>query len=179
MDEYQWIGDILVLLLIGYVIRLAYSSAPSNGIRALRRNSRIKREERRYNTYLLAGQVLESGDSVFSENGRYRLIQQSDGNLCLYEEGEHRWCSRVTQPGPVFTIMQKDGDLVQYSGTPRNPGASLWNTYTSSPWWEYFEKRGITQVLLVADSGAVSIVAIERGNYGDQRKILEETKRIV
>ena len=141
----------------------------------MRRNTRQTREGRRYNTYLLADQALEPGDRVYSKNGRHRLILQGDGNLCLYEEGEHRWCSRVTQPDPTFAIMQGDGNFVQYAGTPSNNSRiELWASKTKLGIFDAF----YIPAVVVRDDGTVSVVLTERGSYGDERMIKKELKRI-
>ncbi|AKJ02084.1 D-alanyl-D-alanine carboxypeptidase-like protein [Archangium gephyra] len=79
------------------------------------------------------GQVLYSGTSVRSEDGRHRLVMQSDGNLVFYRGGVAKWSSGTASPG-ARAVMQADGNLVVYnpsnvalwqSGTGGNTGAFL------------------------------------------------------
>ncbi|SDL12571.1 hypothetical protein [Nonomuraea jiangxiensis] len=82
---------------------------------------------------LAAGQKLTPGEGVRSASGAYTLLQQKDGGLVLYRNGnEAIWSSGTTGPN-VYAIMQADGNLVQYqgnravwsTGTGANPGATL------------------------------------------------------
>ena len=74
------------------------------------------------NTALLPGQ------SISSDNGRYVLVMQADGNLVYYRTSDWtpRWNSQTQSPG-ALAPMQGDGNLVVY-GTN---GVPLWNSQTS------------------------------------------------
>ncbi|MFC4946164.1 hypothetical protein [Pseudonocardia sp. GCM10023141] len=75
---------------------------------------------------LTGGTVLTTNKSVHSADGRYTLVQQSDGNLVLYSApGVAAWSTR-TQGVGVQTVMQTDGNLVVYSAL----GKALYNTET-------------------------------------------------
>jgi hypothetical protein len=85
---------------------------------------------------LAAGQGLNTGDQLFSPNGKTRLIMQTDGNLCLYrmDNGAFLWCSGSYGKGVTHVLMQTDGNFVAYNnatvpfwstGTYGHPGASL------------------------------------------------------
>jgi hypothetical protein len=85
---------------------------------------------------LPSGGRLDPNDDVVSNNGRFQLIMQSDGNLVLYDNVAGRkpiWTSG-TQGKPVNNcVMQSDGNLVIYglpnpiwdSGTQGHPNAFL------------------------------------------------------
>jgi peptidyl-Asp metalloendopeptidase len=84
-------------------------------------------------TALAARQILPDG-AIRSENGRYRLTYQNDGNLVLYDDQARvpLWSSNTGATRPGQTIMQADGNLVVYdaqgiyrwsSGTAVNPNA--------------------------------------------------------
>jgi len=62
----------------------------------------------------------------------YYLRQQEDGNLCMRRglNGQGVWCSGNTSL-PAFTILEDDLKLVQYHGTPANPGGVIWESNTS------------------------------------------------
>lgn len=82
---------------------------------------------------LIAGERLYSGQQITSPNGLVRLIQQSDGNLVLYGEGDAVLWSLETYGHPgAWTVMQADGNFVVYTASDAplyssnsygNPGA--------------------------------------------------------
>lgn len=86
---------------------------------------------------LVGGQDLlsSSNQAIISQDKRYRLVQQSDSNLVLYNErNEALWANGMWNRGVTRTIMETDGNLVSYdasnnslwaSNTFRNPGAYL------------------------------------------------------
>ncbi|QNP63355.1 tyrosinase family protein [Streptomyces genisteinicus] len=59
------------------------------------------------------GDTLRGGDSISAGGGRYRLVYETDGNLVLYQDGEHtpRWSSGTQRRSPGMCVMQMDGDL--------------------------------------------------------------------
>jgi uncharacterized protein YkwD len=76
---------------------------------------------------LAAGQGLNTGDQLFSPNGKTRLIMQTDGNLCLYrmDTGAFLWCSGTSGKGGTHVVMQSDGNFVMYNG---NNSAAPWSS---------------------------------------------------
>lgn len=91
---------------------------------------------------LTAGQSLNPGEALQSDNGKYSLQMQGDGNLVEYEGAASIesaiWASGTSDlPSfmrPVRADMQDDGNLVLYaatgtpawaSGTDGNPGSRL------------------------------------------------------
>src|SRR5215217_3796228 len=77
---------------------------------------------------------LATNQSITSNNGRFRLTLQADGNLVLYSVSDHRalWSSG-TQGFAVSLrlIMQSDGNLVIYGPGPG--GQSVWVSDTGVP----------------------------------------------
>lgn len=73
------------------------------------------------NTALLPGQ------SISSDNGRYVLVMQADGNLVYYRTSDWtpRWNSQTQSPG-ALAPMQGDGNLVVYDTN----GVPLWHSQT-------------------------------------------------
>jgi hypothetical protein len=66
-------------------------------------------------TGFYANTILPKGGAVTSENGKYKLIMQFDGNLVLYRnDGYVRW---ATYKYGDRAVMQPDGNFVQYSIT--------------------------------------------------------------
>jgi len=88
---------------------------------------------------LRGGGRLNPGQQLRSNNGRYTLIMQRDGNLVLYERGGRAVWDTGTWGGPPETLpiraeMQHDGNFVLYdavneprwdSGTWNNAGSRI------------------------------------------------------
>jgi hypothetical protein len=80
-------------------------------------------------------EVLHFNDSLQSEDGRCKLIMQSDGNLVLYfPNGETPWASGTENSDADYAVMQGDGNFVIYnaqgqwkwdSATDGHPGSYL------------------------------------------------------
>lgn len=74
---------------------------------------------------------LERGQSITSQNGAYRTVFQTDGNLVTYGPNGVRWSAGTS--GGTRLLMQGDGNLVisdgyrplWFTGTGGNPGARL------------------------------------------------------
>ena len=74
---------------------------------------------------LLVGGSFHRGGKLFSTNGQFMLILQSDGNLVLYALGGRAlWCTCRT--GADTLALQTDGNLVAYAS-----GWPLWASNTS------------------------------------------------
>jgi hypothetical protein len=76
---------------------------------------------------LNANQSLTSGQSMSSQDGRFTLIMQSDGNLVLYWNGHGAlWATGTNGKGQIAT-MQGDGNFVVYDGS----GHAVWASNTN------------------------------------------------
>ena len=72
------------------------------------------------------GELLGPDQSIFSADGRYQFVYQSDGNLVLYGPGGALWATGTDGQSLGVTIMQSDGNLVIYG-----PGATgIWASFT-------------------------------------------------
>jgi len=76
--------------------------------------------------YLNPGEQLLRGQSIKSDNGLFKLIQQDDGNLVLYRSNQALWASRTDGKAVKNCIMQSDGNLVLYGYS----GAAVWASGT-------------------------------------------------
>jgi hypothetical protein len=83
---------------------------------------------------LTGEQWLNPDQSIYSADGRTRLIYQLDGNLVLYQDGSPVWASNTVGTSLGNAKMQLDGNFVVYdasgtpvwaSGTQNNSGAYL------------------------------------------------------
>lgn len=73
--------------------------------------------------------VLAAGGSIRSQNVRFRLIYQRDGNLVLYDDETRtpRWATGTQGTDPGHAVLHDSGDFVVYDahGQPR------WSTQTT------------------------------------------------
>jgi hypothetical protein len=88
---------------------------------------------------LIGGGALGIGQQLQSNNGRYVLVMQNDGNLVLYAGPTVVWATN-TWSLPIWlrpnrAVMQDDGNFVLYSpannpawasGTHDHPGSRIW-----------------------------------------------------
>jgi subtilase family serine protease len=83
------------------------------------------------------GEILHSGNSVNSCDGRFTLtMQTSDGNLVLSWKGHGSLWSSKTAGNPLaYAVMQDDGNFVVYSKAKK----ALWNSKTAKNPGSYFE----------------------------------------
>jgi cell division septation protein DedD len=78
------------------------------------------------------------GASVWSNNGQYWLVYQTDGNLVLYNVNRTPlWSSGTAGTSPGHVNMQNDGNLVIYDGS----GAPVWSSGT----WGNSAARAVVQ----------------------------------
>lgn len=78
--------------------------------------------------HLSAGDKLKTNDILQSNNGRYKLVYQTDGNLALYTaEGKFLWNTGTKGPAGSAN-MQTDGNFAIYTAD----GTFQWNTGTTS-----------------------------------------------
>ena len=77
---------------------------------------------------LNSSENLTVGSSITSEDGRFTLIMQGDGNLVLYGPGgRYRWDTGTGGRSVSQAIMQGDGNFVMYG-----PGGEyIWDTATN------------------------------------------------
>jgi hypothetical protein len=87
-------------------------------------------------------QSLGTNQSITSQNGRYSLIMQGDGNLVLYRnsDGIALWASNTYLSPAVQADMQSDGNLVVYSAD----GTAIWatDTWTEGRSFLYLQNDG-------------------------------------
>jgi len=79
--------------------------------------------------------ISDNNDSIVSNNGRFRLTMQNDGNIVLYKDGSALWSSHAAGQDVEYCVTQGDGNLVLYlqasgrpvwaSNTAGNPGSFL------------------------------------------------------
>jgi len=73
------------------------------------------------------GQTLRTNQGLRSENGQFNLLLQSDGNLCLYKNGDtFIQCTSTNSKKPTNLQMQEDGNLAMYDAKKNH----VWSTDT-------------------------------------------------
>ncbi|WP_283137130.1 M36 family metallopeptidase [Rhizohabitans arisaemae] len=80
---------------------------------------------------MAAGERLQPGGFLTSENGRFTLRYQRDGNLVLYRnrDGIALWSTRTAGIPAGECVMQGDGNFVVY--TPQPTHRAVWNSVTA------------------------------------------------
>ncbi|MEE2060837.1 LysM peptidoglycan-binding domain-containing protein [Rhodococcus artemisiae] len=76
---------------------------------------------------LNAGQSLGVGQELKSDNGKYTLTLQQDGNLVLSEAGKAVWAAGTNGSGAVRANVQEDGNFVLYKAD----NSPVWASETS------------------------------------------------
>jgi len=85
---------------------------------------------------LFPGQPLFQNQSINSQDNRFRLTMQNDGNLVVYRNSDNRalWATGTQQSDAQRAVMQTDGNLVLYhvnnapawaSNTAGSPGSYI------------------------------------------------------
>jgi hypothetical protein len=77
------------------------------------------------------GETLSHGDHRTSQNGRFVVVMQDDGNLVLYEHDKFdrynpRWTTKTEGTDVNRAVMQTDGNLVLY----RTDNTRAWESET-------------------------------------------------
>ena len=79
---------------------------------------------------LTTGMSLHPSFYLDSQNGRFRLLFQKDGNLVIYRRSDYKaiWATGTNQNGGFVAIMQQDGNFVIYKKVETT---AIWSTGTS------------------------------------------------
>ncbi|MFC4586358.1 hypothetical protein [Sphaerisporangium corydalis] len=107
---------------------------------------------------LASGSSLRADEFVTSDNGKFRLYQQKDGNVVLRRGTTAVWSTGTSGKG-VFTTMQRDGNLVVRDASDK----ALWTSNTGS--------NGA--VLAVQDDGNIVIYSKTGKALWDRRTHIE------
>jgi len=74
--------------------------------------------------HLNNGQQMHSNQYILSDDGRFVLLMQTDGNLVEYTASGSLWASNTAGHPGAYLGMQSDGNVVIYS----SGGTALWST---------------------------------------------------
>lgn len=102
---------------------------------------------------LAAGQTLNEGKTLFSANGKFGLVMQTDGHLCMYKfnngvQGDFVWANGVYPFTGSKLVMQEDGNLCVYEGATFRWGTFQTKNYT----------LGKNYSLVLTDDGKLNII---------------------
>jgi hypothetical protein len=104
-------------------------------------------------TELGSGEMLSPsppGSPLFSFDGRFEFVFQSDGNLVLYDQNHAAiWASHTNGRGGVEAVMQTDGNLVIYDASHH----ALWATGTNGHNGAYLAVQNDGNVVLYDSTG--------------------------
>ena len=104
-----------------------------------------------YCSEMRAGETLFAGQSVWSSNGAFRLIMQTDGNVVVYGPGGALWSARTTGAVGARLVMQPDGNLVVYDHANR----AAWHTGTSNSGSRFVIQSDGNAVLYTSSDGVL------------------------
>ncbi len=100
---------------------------------------------------LSSGSTLRPGDALTSQNGRYRLELQSDGNLVLTGPRGLAWDSDTRGKGVATAEMQTDGNFVLYAADR----GVVWTADTTGPGAHLVVQDDRNIVVVAADGSTV------------------------
>jgi GH25 family lysozyme M1 (1,4-beta-N-acetylmuramidase) len=89
------------------------------------------------------GVSLHGGQQIVSDDGRFKVVMQRDGNFVEYAGTRALWDSRTENHAGAWAIMQGDGNLVVY-------------TAADHPlWWSHTAGRGPSEAIIQDDANFV------------------------
>lgn len=157
----------------GRLVQVSRTGSVNEGVTA---SYGYDRADNRTNVTVIQSSViiLYAGQSMWSSDGRFQLVMQTDGNLVLYGPAGSMWATGTNGGSDRRMVMQTDGNLVVYNSadqalwhtsTGGNPGARLslqndgnlviYNTANAAIW--------ATNTVYQAPSFAVNDVAVSEG----------------
>lgn len=98
------------------------------------------------------GEVMHPGDSLTSPNGNYLFAMQRDGNLVLYSGTSALWASNTAGKPVAVCIMQADGNLVLYNAS----GQALWASNTAGKSGAHLEVQNDGNVVIYQTNGSAA-----------------------
>jgi hypothetical protein len=97
---------------------------------------------------LSGGSTLQAGQSIWSSNGSYELLMQTNGNLVEYGPSGAIWATGTPSSG-AYAAMQTDGNFVVYT----SGGAPLWQSGTGGSSGSFVLTVETNGYLVITDNG--------------------------
>lgn len=86
-----------------------------------------------YTGQMSTGQKLLPNNSLVSNSGQYKLIYQTDGNLCIYNDSTCTWATNTQSHSAGYAIFGSDGHLAVYDASGERVWySSNWNNSTAN-----------------------------------------------
>jgi hypothetical protein len=103
--------------------------APSTCLGSRASSCRVSGTEQCVCGRLQQGMQMQTGDELWSCDGRFWLTLQGDGNLALYQKGAATalWSAGTTGKGTALALMQDDGNFVAYTASQ----SAVWSSGTN------------------------------------------------
>jgi hypothetical protein len=98
--------------------------------------------------HLSTNSLLHRGQTIWSNNGQYRLTLQDDGNLVQYGPSGVLWATNI--PQAFYLAQQDDGNLVAYN----TYGSAIWASHRSGAYVRTFIQND-GNIVSYGDKGAV------------------------
>jgi dual-action HEIGH metallo-peptidase len=119
-----------------------------------------------YPAALLGGQRLLSGQSISSNDGRFTLVLQGDGNLVHYWNGNGAvWSTSTWNTGGLSVWMQEDGNFVLYTTFYPTVGYSLWSSGTYGNTGAYLAVQNDGNLVVYDSTGKTALWASNTGGH--------------
>lgn len=106
--------------------------------------------KQRSTSVLANGQCLGRGSDIWSPDGQYRFIHQTDGNLVIYGPSGVVWAASTNGP-TTGLCMQGDGNLVLYNG-----GTARWASNTGGGSATYLQMQSDGNLVLFTSPTSAS-----------------------
>lgn len=150
-----------LLGIFGVNMPLIYGEGRWRAYRRLKKEIRDSQEESEPGSDTLEdGQLLNPGQSVTSQDARYRFVMQTDGNLVLYGPNPGAlWASNTMGKDVEHLMLQQDGNLVMYDKKRR----AVWDSHTKSRTGAKLVMQNDGDVVLYAGGQLVSITHTSGG----------------
>jgi len=114
--------------------------------------------DQRSTSVLPNGSQMVRGDAIWSTDGRFKFIYQTDGNVVLYGPNGAIWSNGKTNVASTRLVMQSDGNLVLY-----NNSTVVWATGTNGGNTSRLFIQNDGNALILTDSSATW--ATSTGNW--------------
>lgn len=94
---------------------------------------------------------LSVNEAIYSADGRFRLVLQSDGNLVLYGPSGALWASNTNGSDASVVFFQPDGNVVLYNSS----GVGRWGTNSGTHFCANLTIQNDGNLTITAAGGSV------------------------
>lgn len=94
--------------------------------------------------------TITAGNGIYSPNGQYFFVMQTDGNLVLYGPSGAVWNAQTNGTQASYMTFQSDGNLVVYG-----PGGAIWSSGSYGNHCSTLKVQNDGKVVIYSMTGAV------------------------